>query len=112
MLTICTSGLDEEDEPEEDELEEPDDDELPPPLAPLPPFCPPKALPVAPDPPAFEPVDADEFPEPVADPVVEVPPVPFPASCSPAVTLTCDTTPSNVATSDAPLNPVCAFVSW
>ena len=118
MLTTCTSGCELEDELEDDEL---DDDEglapfppfppfpplppLPPLLAVLPPFPPPAPLP-------DDPFEADEFPEPDADPVAEVPPLPLLASCSPTVTLTCDTKPSNVAMSEAPFSAVWALVSW
>src|SRR5262249_22429816 len=105
-------------EEEADELEDDDEEELPlvAPLPPLPPFrpLPPPFAPL--DPVPLEPFDADELPDPVADPVAGVPPVPLLASCSPGVTLTCDSTPSNVApakrgTGEAQPTAVCALVS-
>ena len=52
-----------------------------------------------------------EPPEPVFEPVALVPPAPLLPSCSPTVTFTEATVPSNVATSVAPASASCASVS-
>src|SRR5690349_18635897 len=69
-------------------------------------------LPPKPPPPPAVPVPRveDDCPDPVPLPVVEVPPVPLLDRFSPAVTFTCDTVPSNVATTDAPARACCALV--